>query len=142
MQTGRMVTGAIRIVAVLAMAFTTVSSCQWADDLGDARQRWESADVDSYRWTVELSCFCVELPGAVRITVVDGVAVATSVPVDDGYPKTVEDLFDLIEANLKADDLQVTYHPDDGYPVSVTIDRFADAVDDELFYGTSDFQPG
>jgi hypothetical protein len=139
----RLVGTGLRLAAALAMVATAAASCQEAEReaaLTEARQKWAAADIDDYSWTVEKSCFCIGLPGQVNITVVDGVVTATSAAVDPDYPQTVDDMFQLIEDSLDADDLVVSYNRQLGYPELISIDFYADAIDDEVSYAAGEFR--
>jgi hypothetical protein len=48
------------------------------------------------------------------------------------FPGTIDSVFDVLERSVTADSFTATYDPNLGYPVSVVIDNYLNAVDDEL----------
>ena len=97
------------------------------------RRRWESQNLDDYRFTIARTCFCVPL-GAVVVEVRDDHVVSvkdaqTGSPVTgpeaQGIP-TIDELFDAIDA--AADEgtyLDVKYHSSLGYPTEAEIGTLA-----------------
>ncbi len=109
-------------------------------DLDLNRRLWAAQNLANYRMTYTVQCFC---PAAARgpftVTVVDG-QMRSVEPVPGGDELalyavyTVEGLFQLVEDAYArgAARVEVTYHPDLGYPTRVFIDDDARAVDEEL----------
>lgn len=120
----------------------------------ERRQRqWARQGFDAYEYDLNIACFCPYF-GPVHITVqADTVAVLEFMLPPDVPPpspeaqrffeRTVEDLFAVIADALreKADELDVEYHPEFGYPTHISIDFYEDAVDDEIGYTASNLQP-
>ena len=106
-------------------------------DLDAARQRWEAAGVESYRFQVKVVCFCAARSrGPFEIVVADGIVVKAlfegeSVTVGPDRLFTIPLLFDEIARLAYSDDITVTYDPDLGYPLVIDADPVADAVDEE-----------
>ncbi len=119
--------------------------------LGEARERWaESAGAEpTYTMTLRVAIFGPAF-GSYRIRVAAGEpasmrAGTTGLDVPTGtdvleerwvgwVPKSVEELFDAIEeAEAEADEVKVSYDAL-GYPTEISIDRIAEAVDDEVGY--------
>lgn len=115
--------------------------------LGANSQKWESQSVRHYRMNVSILCFCpfgdrmpltVEVKDGKLISVVDnkGQAVPADDPLrtmDDSQLLTVEGLFGYTrDAILRADETTVSYDPQAGYPVSISVDWIKMAMDDEL----------
>lgn len=108
--------------------------------LDAARARWEANGPRVYTFEVQRTCFCPsEYVRRMRIEVTDG-AVSTAVYVDDGEPvpariepPSIEMLFDEIQSAIDggAHRLDASYDPTLGYPVDVSIDPIAEAVDEE-----------
>lgn len=103
--------------------------------------RWTSLGPSSYRYTLVRSCFCPYL-GPVRVTVAADTVVARLV-VESGEPvpehseaayPTVDGLFELLMDAFDhgADAIDVTYDPELGVPMSISIDFLEQAIDDEL----------
>jgi Family of unknown function (DUF6174) len=54
---------------------------------------------------------------------------------------TVEGLFAIAQANLaEADEVEITYDPQYGYPAAIKVDRIKMAVDDEISYYIGSFK--
>ncbi len=103
--------------------------------LDAARSLWEAANIGDYTWTVETVCFC-DVPGPIEISVEGGSIVDTSIQAESFYLVTVDELFDVIEANIDGDHIEVAYHPELGFPVEVHLDPDVDTSDDETSYFT------
>ena len=112
---------------------------------------WEAQELASYRYTLQVGCFClVEMTRPVVIEVRDG-AVASVTYADDGSAAdpmlfeqydSVEDLFAVIgeaEAQNPAR-LDVTYDEALGVPLSVDIDISEQMADEELTLTVSEFE--
>ena len=112
---------------------------------------WEAQELESYRYTLQVGCFCItEMTRPVVIEVRDG-AVASITYADDGSTAdatlfeaydSVDDLFALIaEAEAQsAARLDVTYAEETGVPLSVNIDISEEMADEELYLTVSDFE--
>ena len=113
----------------------------------------EYSGPDDYVYTLNVGCFCLAT-GPLRITVRDGeVSDVETLDAwrrdDPWYDDAVEDRsMTLVElealvrrARRTADDVEVEYDPTYGFPVSVSIDWYRDAVDDEIGYTVSDYTP-
>lgn len=123
-----------------------------AQDPGQpAVARWEAQGLDSYRYTVQVGCFCVEeMRRPVVIEVRDG-AVASMTYADDGSAAdpalfepyaSVEALFGIIDdaAAQEPARLDVTYDQTTGVPLSVTIDISEEMADEELYLEVTGFE--
>lgn len=103
------------------------------------RRRWAARGIDDYTFTVEVGCFCPpEFRGPFSVTVEDGeIAQATfeGEPIGEGVDRrflTVEGLFGFVERNAYAESIQVTYHPELGYPELIDVDPVHHAFDEEI----------
>lgn len=122
-----------------------------ADDLAQARAKWQQLDTSRYNMQLNRSCFCIGTGSMTVMVQSDSVAAIREpeyqVPSNSDwwqYIPTVNGLFDLIEeAERDAFRVDAEYHPQQGYPVSVSIDWLEDAVDDEISYAVEslDFTP-
>jgi hypothetical protein len=120
------------------------------------RQTWEAANIDHYRFELNLSCFCAfrdQMPltievmdgNVVSMTSVDGQAVP---PEDINYEfflgyATIDNLFSRIEtaqADPEAGDVIATYDPTYGFPADVSIDYIELAIDDEMYFTVAAFE--
>jgi hypothetical protein len=123
--------------------------------LDEARSQWTEAGITSYDFTFSRGCFCpVEYVGPYQATVIDGVVTAATYEGVDlleievlqtsSYSErvlTVDEVFaEIARAVQDADSLEVTYHPDLGYPTSASIDWELQMADEEVFYTLSDLQ--
>lgn len=118
-------------------------------DFARAVRQWESHRPVRYHYEVQVSCFCpyVEL-GPVRVAVLND-SVMSAVYVLNGEPAdaelfgrylTVDRLFETVWNALEtADSVVAEYEPVYGVPVEVSIDRWLDAVDDELGFRVTAF---
>ncbi len=117
-----------------------------ADTVADQRAMWEAADIDSYEYTMHWGVFSL-LGGEYRVRVVDGQP-AELRRIDgaedvqgrgDALPRSIDEVFDVLERELAADRIDAHYDEALGYPVDVLIDRVANGIDDELQIRISDF---
>lgn len=108
-------------------------------NLDAARHRWKAAGLRSYRYEIRRQCFCVPQT-SVLVVVRNGVP--TKFPTGLKSVATVPRLFKVIQGAI--DDgvakLSVTYSKR-GVPRSISIDRIAGAVDDEIGYTVKRFTP-
>lgn len=119
--------------------------------LSENRARWETAERENFSYTLTRSCFCVP-EGPWRIFYADGLfqqlldldGDLSEVSLSE-IPKTVEELFDLLEQAYEDETAEVTvqYHPKFAVPTLIDIDWVPDAEDDGVSYYLIDFaMPG
>jgi len=112
---------------------------------------WEAQELASYRYTLQVGCFClVEMTRPVVIEVHDG-EVASVTYADDGSAAdpalferydSIDDLFAVI-SEAEAQDparLDVVYDEETGVPLSVDIDISELMADEELYLTVSGFE--
>ena len=112
---------------------------------------WQAQALDSYRYTLQVSCFCLrEMTRPVTIEVRDG-EVAAIIYTDDGSAAdpllferhdSIDDLFAIIaeaEAQNPAH-LDVTYAEETGVPLSVDIDISEEMADEEIRFQVMAFE--
>jgi hypothetical protein len=113
-------------------------------DVNDHREQWDEAAPPSYQFTVARVCFCpVEFTQPRVVTVRDGQPVSVEPPplAEGDVPATMDEMFDIIEQAIgEADEVNVEYDDELGYPVRVEIDVMAEAIDDEQTYEVSGYQ--
>lgn len=119
------------------------------EQLTKNREKWQSQGIEDYTFTLERSCFCPEeVTKPVEITVRNGEVVAAkfadsgeNLPLDHFNVMTIDSLFDVIEReiNEKSASVNVQYDEATGRPVSIFVDQFKGAVDDEYGLTVSDF---
>ncbi len=140
-------------LAILSLPALAAACCCGIVDSGaqerlrEAKQRWEANEPPAYELTVSYACYCggpVARP--VRVVVQDGQPVEYHYVDDPSEPveveaiahiDTVEELFARVEHALDedADQLDVDYDAELGYPRSIAIDYRETWADDEVSYG-------
>jgi hypothetical protein len=148
---------------VPALLLSTLAGCELGDDdsfqrqnLAQARTRWDSKDVVSYSYILELQCFCAPASQLkpVLVTVNNGTVVSLQYWAEDpngrtpapasifGAYDTVEELFDLVADAIDRDAavLQVGYDAEFGFPNAVNVDYEAGGSEQLLFFVTQ-FKP-
>lgn len=115
-------------------------------DLEEHRQLWATDDIGDYTLTVQVDCFCPpEFRGPFTVSIENGeIAQATfqNDPIEEEVDRrflTVEGLFGFVERNAYADQIEVTYHPELGYPEVIDVDPVRQAIDDEIQVSVLDF---
>lgn len=149
----------IKWIAAPALLLATLAGCELGNDdsfqrdnLTQARARWDSKDVSSYSYILELQCFCAPATDLrpVLVTVQNGQVAslqyyhqnpAQRTPASAaifGPYDTVEELFDIIDDAIDrdADVLQVGYDPEYGFPSAVNVDYQAGGDEQRLFFVT------
>ncbi|RJP48212.1 MAG: hypothetical protein C4583_14715 [Anaerolineaceae bacterium] len=133
------------LIAVLILALT-LSACGTKSELDQNRARWDSAGVTHYTFQLTVSCFCpfaeimpitVEVQDGKIVSMrdVNGEAVEGESRQYIEEAATVEGLFTIAEENLaNADQVEVTYDAQYGFPTSIVVDRIKMAIDDEIAY--------
>ena len=116
-------------------------------ELNASLARWESADVEDYRFRFQRLCFCIFIDPVnieVRGGEITSVVHADSGTVVDttqmsGYFLTVDELFEVVQDAIdqEAYSLTVEYHAQLGYPTSIDIDYLLNAVDEEVSFRAS-----
>lgn len=139
------------LITTLILALT-ISACGTKSELDQNRARWDSAGVAHYTFKLTVSCFCpfaeimpitVEVQDGKIVSMrdVNGEAVEGEFRQYIEEAATVEGLFTVAEENLaNADQAEVTYDAQYGFPASITVDRIKMAVDDEISYYVRAFQ--
>jgi hypothetical protein len=149
----------VAVIAVTALALTTnifglstgAATGENPIDAETPQALWDSQDINSYQYTLQVSCFClVEATRPVTIEVIDG-QVASMTYADDGTAAdpalferydSVDKLFAIINDAESQDPvrLDVTYDETYGVPLSVNIDISEMIADEELYFTVSDFE--
>jgi hypothetical protein len=130
----------------------TLSACGGKSELDDNRAKWDSAGVSHYRFELTISCFCpfaeimpitVEVKDGqiVSLTDVNGQAVEGEFSQYIEEAASIDRLFDIIENNLsEADEVNITYDAQYGFPTAINIDFIKMAMDDEISYYVNSFK--
>lgn len=115
------------------------------------QNQWVSQSIESYRYQLGITCFClVEISRPVTIEVRNGAThsvsyLADGTAADAKYFEkydTIDELFLIIDDAIdqKADEIKVTYDEELGFPTRIHIDFMKEAVDDEMTYDITEFQ--
>ena len=144
-----------RTLLVPALVAIVLAACSpfARPELSRARERWQAAHVNHYRYKLNVGCFCgftEKMP--LTIEVKEGQLVSMSY--QDGSPvsaqdapmfaqyETIDALFDFTEESMaRADEMKAEYDATYGFPSEVQIDFIKNAADDELTLSVSDFEP-
>lgn len=112
---------------------------------------WESQNIDSYQFDLQIGCFCLfELVQPVRVVVENG-EVSSITYLEDGAPAdvalfdgfaTIDQLFARLAANQAQDPVKfdVTYDETLGIPLSADIDISEMMMDEELQFTVTNFE--
>ena len=148
-----------RLIAVPALLLATLAGCDLGNDdsfqrgnLAQARARWDSKDIASYSFILELQCFCAPASQLepVLVTVQNGTVASLQYWDEDPTKRTpapaaifspydtVEELFEIVEDAIArdADVLQVGYDPTYGFVSALNVDFEAGGDDQKLFFVT------
>lgn len=111
---------------------------QLLTELAEARAQWEASGLTSYRFQVEVQCFCRdEYRGPFDVIVENGVVVEA---LRDGEPApdfgpydyfTVTGLFAAVEQFAYSDGITVNFDPDFGFPAIIDADPERNMIDEE-----------
>ena len=123
-------------------------------ELAAAIERWETEGYTSYSMRLERFCFsCMWMTATVYVdagsvvafedvisfgdTLSDSLLVAWNISLTSF--KSVEGVFDIIATAIRQDahSISASYHGELGYPESVGIDYWENAIDDEITYAIS-----
>ena len=145
-------TAALVLAAACLAVLAGLASCNAGgtpaqQELDRNEQLWRAQKITSYAFELQRDCFCPEdVRGPVDIIVRDGKPTSVTY-VSNGKPAselfgpvdTVDELFSTLHDayegrnsfDQKAENVQVTYHPDLGYPLTIFIDVSQTIADEE-----------
>ena len=139
------------LIALLILTLT-LSACKGTSELNENRAKWDSLGVTHYRFELTIGCFCsfrdvmpvtVEVKDGqiVSLTDVNGQPLTEEFRATFEKAATVDGLFAVAEENLSnADQVEVTYDAQYGFPASIVVDQIKMAVDDEIAYYVGAFK--
>lgn len=144
-----------KIITLLFALVLALSACSGGSVVQQNRERWEEQNIDHYRFTVVVSCFCPFAGAEATYEVQNGQVVYESVQaapdreidpaqVGEFYQpyNTIEKVFAYLEeATNEADETTVEYDPTYGFPTNISVDWIKEAVDDEMYLTLSNFEP-
>ena len=141
---------------------TVLGGCLGNDDsfqrnkLNEARTLWDSKNLASYSYILELQCFCAPASqlSPVLVTVQNGAVASLQYWDEDpadrtpapasifGAYDTVDELFDFVGDAISqdADVLQVGYDPEFGFPSVVNVD-YENGGSEQLLFFVTQFTP-
>ena len=146
-----MKTKTLSLFFVLAIVF---SACSNGSAFQQNQKKWDGQNINHYRFTVAVSCFCPFAGVNVTYEVLNGQVLNESVQstfgdqidtaqVSDFYRSynTIEKVFDYVDGAIKeADETTIEYDPTYGFPSTVSVDWIKQAVDDEMYLTLSNFE--
>lgn len=120
-------------------------------ELSQARQKWNSAQIQNYNMNERISCFCgglLEWDVFVKNGIKDKVEYDESQAYGQTYDdifdqaRTIDDVFDFLESLLNRElaSLTVEYNETYGFPNLISIDYAENIADDEIAYLYTDFE--
>ena len=148
-----LVTAILVVARSLAGAF--LGPRIFPSSIATAEDRWFSAPRSDYTMTIDHQCFCpwaptytVTVRGNQPIRLVQaasGRRLSLRAARALGTPLTVEDLFTLAHALIAlygSRNVDVTYDPQWGYPVTIATGGDPNAIDDEISVAVTSFHEG
>jgi hypothetical protein len=143
------------IIPLFFVVVLILSACAGSSAFQQNQAKWEARNIDHYRFTVAVSCFCPFANVEVTYEVQNGQVVNQSVqsssdnPVDEAQVRdfyqsynTIEKVFDYVgEAVRDADETTIEYNQNFGFPTDVSVDWIKQAVDDEIYLTITNFEP-
>ncbi len=133
----------VMLVNIMPIAANGDNNSSLRETLEENRQLWRSQTIKNYQYIYQQWCFCPPpsndyLKVSVKndkITEVVNLNNNQVIP-DSTFPKTIEELFNIIEDAIKrnADEILITYDPTLGYPTRVAIDYLKILADEEMTY--------
>jgi len=130
------------------------------DGYEEARKKWEVQKAERYEFRYGISCFCQPTTPAIVVINADTVfqvldpSNRDSLMIQTGENtfqyagdvykeayKTIDQLFDIIREARGADQLDVKYDLESGFPLSINIDYEKNTADDEVSYTVSNYVP-
>lgn len=144
-----------KVITLFFILVLTLSACGGGSAFQQNRDKWEGQNIDHYRYTIAVSCFCPFAFVEVTYEVQNGQVVDQSIktspdnPVDEAMVNdfyqpynTIEKVFDYVSGAVSdADETTIDYDPTYGFPTEVSIDWIKQAVDDEMYLNLSNFEP-
>lgn len=148
----------MRIVSILFFCFfilscskdETIIECEYSEKMCSAieelnlnKKKWLDSNTTSYSMSFSVSCFCVFFDPFL-VTVNEGVIESVSGNEEwgyEGWPLTVNDLFNEIERRIYEDpfSFKVEYNSIYGYPKDSFFDMVEMIADEEIGYYITDF---
>jgi hypothetical protein len=143
-----------KIISLFFVLVLTLSACGSGSAFQQNQDKWESQNINHYRFTVAVSCFCPFANVEVTYEVQNGQVLNQSVqaptdnPVDEAQVSdfyqsynTIEKVFGYVGGAIKeADETTIEYDSTYGFPINVSVDWIKQAIDDEMYLTISNFE--
>jgi hypothetical protein len=144
-----------KLVSLFFMLVLGLSACGGRSAFQQNQDKWQAQDINHYRYTIAVSCFCPFANVEVNYEVQNGQVVNQSIktsadnPVDEAQVNefyqpynTIEKVFDYVgDAVNEADKTTIDYDSTYGFPTEVAIDWIELAADDEIYLTLTNFEP-
>ena len=141
-------------ISLFFILVLTLSACSGTSAFQQNQAKWEGQNINHYRFTIAVSCFCPFANVQVTYEVLNGEVVEQTVqfppdnPVDEALVSdfyqpynTIEKVFDYVGGAIKdADETTIEYDQNYGFPATVSVDWIKQAVDDEMYLTLSNFE--
>ena len=142
-----------KMISLFFVLVLTLSACGNGSTFQENQDKWEGQNINHYRFTVAVSCFCPFANVTVTYEVQNGQVVNQSVqstpdnPIDEAQVSdfyqsynTIEKVFDYVDAIKDADETTIEYDSTYGFPTNISVDWIKQAVDDEMYLTISNFE--
>ena len=143
-----------KMISLFFVLVLILSACGSGSTFQQNQDKWEGQNINHYRFTVAVSCFCPFANVNVTYEVQNGQVVNQSVqsspdnPVDEAQVSdfyqsynTIEKVFDYVDGAIKeADKTTIEYDSTYGFPNNITVDWIKPAIDDEMYLTISNFE--
>lgn len=118
------------------------------EELSVEEQKWRDQNLESYEFTLQISCFCIrEYTLPKRVVVQNNMVVQVDdtpyKELNDSAIQTIDGYFDFIRETRKQnpDEEEITYDTDLGYPTYIFFDISYQMADEEIRYTISELIP-
>jgi len=143
-----------KMISLFFILVLTLSACSGESTFQQNQDKWKGQNINHYRFTVAVSCFCPFANVEVTYKVLNGEVMEQTVqsspdnPVDEALVSdfyqpynTIEKVFDYVGSAIKeADETTIEYDSTYGFPTTVSVDWIKQAVDDEMYLTLSNFE--
>jgi hypothetical protein len=135
------------LLVIAASCSDTTAPIKQITDLAVARKQWQEQNLHTYAFTLQRSCFCINVHPLQVVVLDDTVAgvldLTTGTAVDRQLGETVGDLFAFIQGAIDnhAYLIRAEYDAAKGFPTAIDYDGDAQAADDEVSFRASDVHP-
>ncbi|KGJ95751.1 DUF6174 domain-containing protein [Thalassotalea sp. ND16A] len=103
---------------------------------------WEKQYIDDYAFDIAIGCFCGNMDTSFSVEVSgseikrynnDKLRFEQGDDLSQEWVSSIPELFQFIDMLIgTVDEIEVEYHEQLGYPISISVDRYKDSVDDEF----------